>query len=562
MKKIRDYFYRLPAYLLWALFAALLVLAVFQGATDTERAKKITLMINVPEVDEKGAMRYLKELMPDAGLEMIKVRSFSYALFLEASLKEADIWIVKESDIGQFLPDFGPVAGFREGHPAYHYWQDENPDIWGLRVYEAAEDRGILQAYVNYGASGEKEDYYMFFNPASLHIGAGDNDEAAFHLVEKLMDSEMKSPFIKGMDASIVPALEAGGVKYFNFKGEEQDVFEILAEAGLNAIRVRVWNHPFDEAGRGFGGGNCNMDTALSIGRRAAAAGLSLLVGFHYSDFWADPGKQMAPRAWGKMDLPEKADALYQYTRDSLLLLKAAGIPVSMVQIGNETNGAMAGEKNWENMAQLMKAGSRAVREVLPDARIALHFTNPEKTGSYRYYGEQLARYEVDYDVFGTSYYPVWHGSMENLTAALNEVAGRWSKQTAILETAYPYTLRDSDFYGNLIQEGTKGIARPYPFTLDGQQSFLRDMLDLCQNKLQNCVGLFYWEGCWISAGGSSRGENQALWEQYGSGWASSYAGIYDPQDAGRYYGGCAVDNQALFDEKGYPLEALKLFGP
>ena len=371
----------------------------------------------------------------------------------------------------------------------------------------------------------------------------------------------MPADFILGMDASAVPALEASGVKYYNYKGEEQDVFQTLAECGVNMIRVRVWNDPFDEAGNGFGGGNCTAETAVEIGKRAAQYGMSLLVDFHYSDFWADPGKQMEPRAWKGMRFPDKLDALYQFTKESLEKLNAAGVKVGMVQIGNETNGAMAGAHAWEDICEFMKAGSRAIREVCPDALIAVHFANPEKANSYHGYADYLKFYGVDYDVFGSSYYPYWHGTLDNLASVLNDISATYGKKTAILETSYAYTPDDTDFSGNTIGEGTGGITKNYPFTQQGQVNSLTDVVDTAVNKMTDCIGVFYWEGTWISVGTNSWEENHALWEKYGSGWASSYAAVYDPDDAGKYYGGCAVDNQALFGPDGKPLESLKVFG-
>ena len=132
----------------------------------------------------------------------------------------------------------------------------------------------------------------------------------------------LSEDFIMGMDASSVISLENAGVKYYNYNGEEQDVFKTLAESGINYIRVRVWNDPYDDEGNGYGGGNCDINTALAIGKRATKYGMKLLVNFHYSDFWADPAKQMVPKAWKGMDIDTKADALYQYTKDSLELLK------------------------------------------------------------------------------------------------------------------------------------------------------------------------------------------------------------------------------------------------
>lgn len=375
--------------------------------------------------------------------------------------------------------------------------------------------------------------------------------------VEKV--ENLSDDFIMGMDASSVLSLEAGGVKYYDFDGNEQDVFETLAENGINYIRVRVWNDPFDSEGNGYGGGNCNIDTAVEIGKRATKAGMKLLVNFHYSDFWADPAKQMCPKAWVGMAIDDKATALGQYTTECLQKLKDARVDVGMVQIGNETNGMMAGEKIWMNIWKMMKQGCEAVRNVFPKALIAVHFANPEKVSNYRDYAKKLAYYSLDYDVFASSYYPYWHGTLENLSSLLSEIATTYNKKVMVAETSYCYTGGDTDFYGNTIGDGA-AVTKPYPYTVQGQAMAVRTLIDTIQNKTTNGIGIFYWEGTWISSGGKSWEENSALWEKYGSGWATSYAKEYDPNDAGKYYGGCSVDNQAFFDETGHPLESLKVF--
>ncbi len=380
--------------------------------------------------------------------------------------------------------------------------------------------------------------------------------------VEKV--ENLGEDFILGMDASCVPSLEAGGVKYYDFDGTEKDVYEILSNNGINYIRVRVWNDPFDASGNGYGGGNCDIENALAIGKRATEHGMKLLVNFHYSDFWADPGKQMVPKAWRGMSIEEKSEALYQYTKESLQKLVDAGVDVGMVQIGNETNGAMCGENSsalggWQKIMQLMSAGSKAVREVCPDALVAVHFANPEKVTNFDSYGKNLEYYGVDYDVFASSYYPFWHGTLDNLAQVLSKIAETYDKKVMVAETSYAFTAEDTDFNGNTIGEGG-GIVKDYPFTLQGQANLVRNVIDTVANKTTNGIGVFYWEGTWISAGGESWEENSALWEKHGSGWASSYAAEYDPDDAGQWYGGCAVDNQAFFDAEGKALESLKVF--
>ena len=374
--------------------------------------------------------------------------------------------------------------------------------------------------------------------------------------VEKV--ENLPEDFILGMDASCVPALEAGGVQYYDHAGNPKNVYEILSDNGINYIRVRVWNDPYDAAGNGYGGGNCDIENAVTIGKSATEYGMKLLVNFHYSDFWADPGKQMVPKAWRGMDIDQKCEALYQYTKESLQKLVDAGVDVGMVQIGNETNGAMCGEKSselggWKKIMQLMQAGSKAVREVCPEALVAVHFANPENAESYVSYGKNLDYYQVDYDVFASSYYPFWHGTLENLSQVLGNIATTYNKKVMVAETSYAFTPEDSDFSGNTIGEGSS-VVKNYPYTQQGQANLVRDVVDTVAHTTGG-IGVFYWEGTWISAGGKTYEENAALWQRHGSGWASSYAAEYDPEDAGKWYGGCAVDNQAFFDSTGHALE-------
>ncbi len=412
----------------------------------------------------------------------------------------------------------------------------------------------VASFFAGCGKSTTKESW----QPKSKALDVS-SDSLYVQKVENLTDD-----FIMGMDASCVPALEASGVKYYDHDGVEKDVYQILSENGINYIRVRVWNDPFDANGNGYGGGNCDIKNAIEIGKRATEQGMKLLVNFHYSDFWADPAKQMAPKAWASMSIDEKSEALYEYTKDCLKQLKDAGVDVGMVQIGNETNGVMCGESSsalggWKKIAQLLSAGSKAVREVFPGALVAVHFANPEKVTNYTSYGKNLEYYGVDYDVFASSYYPFWHGTLDNLSQVLSDIATTYDKKVMVAETSYAFTAEDTDFYGNTIGEGG-GIVKDYPFTVQGQANLIRNVIDTMVNKTTNGIGVFYWEGTWISVGQNSWEENSARWEKYGSGWAASYAAQYDPDDAGQWYGGCSVDNQALFDATGKATEALKVF--
>ncbi|MCR4561951.1 MAG: glycosyl hydrolase 53 family protein [Bacilli bacterium] len=371
--------------------------------------------------------------------------------------------------------------------------------------------------------------------------------------------------FIFGVDFSSVISLEQGGVKFYDFYGRERDIFEVVAASGVNYVRVRVWNDPYDADGHGYGGGNCDINKALEIGKRVTKYGMKLLVDFHYSDFWADPKKQKAPKAWADYDIDTKADALYTYTYDSLTLLKNNGVDVGMVQVGNETNnGLMCGETTWANTVALMKEGSRAIRATYPDALVAVHFTNPEKAGRLTGYAKNLQDLGLDYDVFGTSYYPYWHGTLSNLSSVLTSVATGYNKKVMVMETSYLNTTVDTDYHSNTIQASNvdKSVYpySDYAVSEQGQSDFLHDLCDTLVNSTTNCIGMAYWEGAWISAGGNSWNANHTLWEQYGSGWASSYSVEYDPDDAGKWYGGSAVDNEAFFYKGGKPRMSLRTF--
>ncbi|MEP7763599.1 glycosyl hydrolase 53 family protein [Sanguibacter sp. 25GB23B1] len=365
--------------------------------------------------------------------------------------------------------------------------------------------------------------------------------------------------FINGVDISSIVALEDSGVTFRDWDGNEADVFDVLESADINYVRVRVWNDPADTQGRGYGGGNNDLATAIEIGERATEHGMRLLVDFHYSDFWADPAKQQAPKAWVGLTVDEKADATAAYTRDALTQLEDAGVDVGMVQVGNETNNGVAGVTGLANMSKIFAAGSGAVREVFPDALVALHFTNPERAGSYASIAAGLDTYGVEYDVFASSYYPFWHGSLQNLTSVLTDVAATYDKKVMVAETSWNYTLEDGDGHENTIKPSS-GFTQ-YPSSVQGQATAVRDVMQAVTDVGPAGLGVFYWEPAWLPVGTPAQlDQNKVLWETHGSGWATSFAGEYDPEDAGEWYGGSSWDNQAMFDATGAPLESLNVF--
>lgn len=396
----------------------------------------------------------------------------------------------------------------------------------------------------------------------------GTTDNTAFPLPEGPEESTIfvkpvdgiSDDFYRGMDASAVLALENSGVKYYNFDGKEQDVFMTLAQAGVNYIRLRVWNDPYDENGNGYGGGNNDVATAIVLGQRATKYGMKVCIDFHYSDFWADPKKQFVPKAWEGMDIEEKSDALYNFTLESLTQLLDAGVNVGMVQIGNEINNGMSGETDVANVRKLLTAGSKAVREAAANSGkeilVAVHYTNIDDMKKLDTLLTGLQVKEIDYDIVGLSFYPYWHGTIEDLKNAIIHIRDTYGKKVYVAENAYCYTAEDGDGSANSV-EGTDDLAEGYSASVQGQANEVRDVCAAASEA--GAEGVFYWEGTWIPVGPADA-DNSDLWEKYGSGWASSYASGYDPKDAGQYYGGCSWDNQAMFDFTGHPLASLNVF--
>lgn len=372
--------------------------------------------------------------------------------------------------------------------------------------------------------------------------------------------ADISDDFIRGMDASAVLSLENSGVTYYNYEGEEQDVFMTLAQSGVNYIRLRVWNDPYDENGNGYGGGNNDLATAIELGKRATQYGMKVSIDFHYSDFWADPKRQHAPKAWEGMSGEEKADALYTFTKESLTQLLDAGVNVGMVQIGNEINNGMSGETDVPTVMNLLCAGSKAVRETAEtygkDIQVVVHYTNIELTDEIDAIASNLQEYGVDYDIFGLSYYPFWDGTNENMQAVAANIQDKYGKEVIIAETSYCYTSEDGDGFGNSLV-GIDDLVEGYAATVQSQATMIRDIC-AAANEV-GVLGVFYWEGTWIPVGDAAA-DNSSIWEEYGSGWASSYSAEYDPDDAGLYYGGCSWDNQAMFDFDGYPLASLNVW--
>ena len=382
----------------------------------------------------------------------------------------------------------------------------------------------------------------------------------------------LPSDFFMGVDVSSVVSLYDAGVRFKDYNGNELSTVNafiaFLASQGVNCVRVRVWNNPYDANGNGYGGGNNDVDKAKIIADACEAAGITMLVDFHLSDFWCDPEKQYAPVAWSSMTVVQRAEAVADFITSSLDTIDPNKNTVVMVQVGNETNNGVCGVTDHTDMCTIFDRGCDAVHTWNPATRAVLHFTNPEE-GTLASWASTLSSNNVSADILATSYYPYWHGTLSNLTSQLS-TAKRYGFDVMVAETSYAYTLDDTDGHENTVRVGTNdtGDNLNHPFTVQGQARSVRDVVDAVNNA--GGIGMFYWEPAWITVGDTTGLEgddydaqvaaNKLKWERYGCGWASSYAGTYDPADAGRWYGGSAVDGEAFFYPDGTPTDAWGVY--
>lgn len=360
--------------------------------------------------------------------------------------------------------------------------------------------------------------------------------------------------FVKGMDLSTLLELERCGAKYYD-NGEERDLLAIMKSYDVDTIRIRLWNDPWSETGESYGAGENDLKTSLEIAKRVTAAGFGVLLNFHYSDFWADPGKQIKPKAWADYGVKELEQAVYDYTLESMQTFLDAGVNITMVQVGNElSNGLLWPEgkvPNYDNIATFVNAGIRAVRKADATIPVMIHLDNGGNNALYREWFDNFTKRGEDFEIIGLSYYPFWHGSLQMLNDNMNDIAERYGKNLVIAEVSMGYTMEDYKNYEKLSDEERKGYAtRPalvekieYPMTKQGQYDFMEDFLNRISHiKGGKGKGFFYWEPAWIPVPGS--------------GWATPASLKYmnDPGPCGNEWA-----NQALFDYDGNALPTLSL---
>ncbi len=378
--------------------------------------------------------------------------------------------------------------------------------------------------------------------------------------------------FAMGMDVSTLSAVLAGGGKFYDTDGNRVSVYRLLKENGVNWLRLRLWNEPYQTGADGeklyYGGGNCDLETVTALARDAKALGFSLLLDFHYSDFWADPSCQIIPKMWKDIaSADEMAIAIYDYTYETLRALDQAGGMPDMVQIGNElTSGMLLSEGGAEDgtfagsgysgyvskktdapaavraaysgrgaevdqtLVKYVSAGADAVRAYCPDTRILLQLamSMSDVAGQKKFFHTFDS---VAYDVIGLSYYPCWHGGVTELRQALAALLKEFSdKQICVAEFSYGYTLEQHPYATN--QFNSESALKGYDISVEGQTALLRDVIATVAS-IDRGLGVFYWEGAWLPV--------------EGAGWASARTK-------------CSWANQALFDYEGRVLPSLAAF--
>ena len=380
------------------------------------------------------------------------------------------------------------------------------------------------------------------------------------------LNNKIDSSFPLGIDMSMVYQVVQNGGKYYNSEGKRQNVFQILADNGVNYVRLRLWNDPYNTYSTGekvsYGGGTCDKETIIKLAREAKAVGLKLLLDFHYSDFWADPTYQVIPKAWADYKTSDEvANALYEYTKSILLELKEVDALPDIVQIGNEvTHGMMTkypgdesdkltGDLNAEyltnsyslnsnirgyaytdNFRKYLKAGLDAVNEVDGDILTMIHISKGMTgTDFMKSFYQDLNG--LDFDIIGLSYYPKYQGKISDLKNALDFLYREFpDKLVTIAETSYAFTYASSIHASNSFN--SEWTLSGYDVSVSGQANFLRDVIETLASS-PNGYGLFWWEGAWLPVAGA--------------GWADSLTR-------------CTWANQTFFTYNGKVLPSLSVF--
>lgn len=363
---------------------------------------------------------------------------------------------------------------------------------------------------------------------------------------------------ILGIDTSTYLEELQHGARYFD--GDAQiDPLEAFRSNGVDWMRIRIWNDPRSEQGEPYLAGTCDLDHYIKLAKLAKDKGYHILMDLHYSDFWADPGKQFIPKAWQGMGIDELEKEVYAFTRKCLDTAKENGVLPEMIQIGNEiTNGILwpvgkiyndeKGIREYENFVRLIKAGTSAVKDNYRDIRIILHLERTNDQQVYQEFFGEIEKAGIEFDIIGASYYPYWHGTPDEVFANLNNCK-HFGKDIMIVELGYGFT-DQGYFVGDeqirLVVDPERayieGVSDKYPLTPEGQARYIKYILE-CAEK-NGIAGIFYWEPLWLPGEGIC--------------WASEAGQKYIHEEGKSTLNEWA--NQCLFNYKGKKLPAFDSF--
>ncbi|MDW6019278.1 glycosyl hydrolase 53 family protein [Vibrio plantisponsor] len=293
-------------------------------------------------------------------------------------------------------------------------------------------------------------------------------------IFSSLVTSSYSLAFIKGADISWITQMEDSGYEFYNDWGYRQDVLSILRDHGMNAVRLRIWVNPSD-------GYYSSLDDVIVKAQWAKDANMDVMIDFHYSDTWADPGNQWKPSQWQQLSFEDLMGQVWSYTRDSLNTLKAAGITPKWIQVGNETNNGMLwndgmASNNMRNYAWLFNSGRNAAKEVFPDAKVIVHLANCHDNANFRWIFDGLQSNSAWWDVIGASSYPknatglTWQEANNQCLSNLNDMVERYGTEVMITEIGVPWD--------------------------DPQaKTIIADMIQKVRSiKQDKGIGIFYWE--------------------------------------------------------------------
>lgn len=316
---------------------------------------------------------------------------------------------------------------------------------------------------------------------------------------------ESLNTFIRGADLSFLPEMEEDNALFYDSTGQSKPALQIFKENGCNTVRIRLWHTP--------NGVHSSLTEVHAFAQQVRDAGMKVWLDLHYSDTWADPGKQTKPAAWATLSLINLQDSVYAYTKRVVTKIQP-----DYIQIGNEINDGFLWESgrisHETQFTDLLKQGIKATREVDTTIRIIIHYAGYK--GAFHFFG-LLKKYHIDYDLMGISYYPWWHGKdLAIVQDSLAKLTTTYQKGLVIAETAYPFTLQWYDWTHNMVGDSSQLITQ-FPATEKGQKEFLIHLRAILES-LPHGQGFCYWAPDWVSTQGphSTKGspwENLTLFD-------------------------------------------------